>query len=139
MDGFSYRNLNTAFRLIKKLSCPLISLGKGKYYKEDEELTLDVGPFVAALEFATGCAPIVAGKPDPAFFKIGLDSLGLGADEVIMVGDDVLSDVGGAQAAGIRGVLVRTGKYSPADEAHPLVRPDIIVDNLAALVDIVLT
>jgi phospholysine phosphohistidine inorganic pyrophosphate phosphatase len=55
-----------------------------------------------------------------------------------MVGDDVVSDVGGAQAAGIRGVLVRSGKYTPADESHPLVRPDLIVSNLAELVDLML-
>ena len=28
-------------------SCQLFSLGKGKYYQEDGELTLDVGPFTA--------------------------------------------------------------------------------------------
>ena len=56
-----------------------------------------------------------------------------------MVGDDIVSDVGGAQAAGIRGVQVRTGKFRPTDENHPLVKPDLIVDNLKGLVDIILT
>jgi phospholysine phosphohistidine inorganic pyrophosphate phosphatase len=55
-----------------------------------------------------------------------------------MVGDDVISDVGGAQAAGIRGVLVRSGKYTPADEIQTAVRPTLVLDNLAALVDIIL-
>ena len=55
-----------------------------------------------------------------------------------MVGDDIVSDVGGAQKAGIRGVLVRTGKYTDKDENHPLVKPDLIVDNFKALVDIIL-
>jgi phospholysine phosphohistidine inorganic pyrophosphate phosphatase len=55
-----------------------------------------------------------------------------------MVGDDVMSDVGGAQAAGIRGVLVRSGKYTPADEIQTAVRPVLVLDNLAALVDIIL-
>ena len=72
-----------------------------------------------------------------------------------MVGDDIVSDVGGAQAAGIRGVQVsdslstmmgkcgnihqvRTGKFRPErDEHHPTVTPDLIVDNLKALVDII--
>ena len=55
-----------------------------------------------------------------------------------MVGDDVSSDVGGAQAAGIRGVLVRTGKFRPSDENHATVKPDLVVDNLSALVDMIL-
>jgi phospholysine phosphohistidine inorganic pyrophosphate phosphatase len=61
-----------------------------------------------------------------------------GAEDVVMVGDDVISDVGGAQAAGIRGVLVRSGKYTPADEIQTAVRPTLVLDNLAALVDIIL-
>lgn len=28
-----------------------------------------------------------------------------------MIGDDIVTDVGGAQACGIRGIQVRTGKY----------------------------
>ena len=31
--------------------------------------------------------------------------------QAVMVGDDIVSDVGGAQACGIRGLQVRTGKY----------------------------
>ena len=56
-----------------------------------------------------------------------------------MVGDDIVSDVGGGQAAGIRGVQVRTGKFRPTDENHPIVKPDLIVDNLKGLVDILLS
>jgi ribonucleotide monophosphatase NagD (HAD superfamily) len=33
-----------------------------------------------------------------------------------MIGDDAASDVGGALAAGLRAILVRTGKYRPGDE-----------------------
>jgi ribonucleotide monophosphatase NagD (HAD superfamily) len=46
-----------------------------------------------------------------------------------MVGDDVVNDVGGAQAAGLAGVLVRTGKFRPADLDRGA--PDAVVDSLA--------
>ena len=101
----------------------------------------------------------VCGKPGVPFFKEGLKALGLSAEEVVMVGDDVVSDVGGAQKAGIRGVLVRTGKFryilwssekTPhilmtcyhrpgVDEPHHTVKPDLVVDNLAALIDTMLS
>ena len=55
-----------------------------------------------------------------------------------MVGDDIVSDVGGAQAVGIRGVQVRTGKFRQSDENHPAVKPDMIADNLASFVDFLL-
>merc|ERR1711983_314524 len=53
VDEFSYKNLNKVFQLLVKSGGDLYSLGKGKFYREDGELTLDVGPFTAALEFAT--------------------------------------------------------------------------------------
>lgn len=134
VDGFSYRNLNKAFQLIMKTGCPLYSLGRGKYYQEDGELTLDVGPFVAALEFATEKPATVVGKPAADFFQAALKDMNVKAEDAIMVGDDIVSDVGGAQACGLQGVLVRTGKFRPSDEKHPRVKPDKIVDCLEALV-----
>jgi len=139
VEEFSYANLNTAFQvLVSSSSMQLFSLGKGKFYKEDSGLNLDVGPFTAALEFAAERKAVVCGKPDKTFFDAGLSALGLGSENVVMVGDDIVSDVGGAQKAGIRGVQVRTGKFRSSDENHPLVKPDLIVDNLKGLVDIIL-
>lgn len=94
-----------------------------------------MGPFTAALEFATGREAIVCGKPSPDFFGSALRDMGVAAEDAVMVGDDIVSDVGGAQKCGIRGVLVRTGKYRSSDEHHPNVEPDRIVDNLQAIVD----
>jgi ribonucleotide monophosphatase NagD (HAD superfamily) len=48
-----------------------------------------------------------------------------------MVGDDVESDVGGAQAAGLAGILVRTGKYREAVLERSGIRPWAIVDSIA--------
>jgi ribonucleotide monophosphatase NagD (HAD superfamily) len=53
-------------------------------------------------------------------------------EETIMVGDDVESDVLGAQAVGITGVLVRTGKFRPSDLDAPG-RPDHIIDDIGGL------
>ena len=65
--------------LLKSSSVPLYSLGKGKYYRQDDKLQLDVGAFAAALEFASERRALVCGKPDPSFFRAGLSSLGLEA------------------------------------------------------------
>lgn len=136
VDGFSYKNMNKAFQiLMKQPSAQLYSLGKGKFYAEDGELTLDVGPFAAALEFASDRQAVVVGKPAGAFFGAALQDMGVDASEAVMVGDDIVSDVGGAQKSGIQGVLVRTGKYRPTDENHKSVKPDRIVDRLECFVD----
>jgi putative hydrolase of the HAD superfamily len=45
-------------------------------------------------------------KPDPRPFHTALDALGVAAGDAVHVGDDLVADVGGAAAAGVRGVLL---------------------------------
>ena len=52
-----------------------------------------------------------------------------------MVGDDLIADIGGAQAAGLTAVQVRSGKFTEADRQHPTLRPDALIDTLADLPD----
>ena len=80
-------------------------------------MQLDAGPFVAALEYAAGAEALVLGKPSPAFFAAARQEFSCPLDRVTMIGDDARSDVGAALAAGMRAILVQTGKYRPGDEA----------------------
>ena len=109
---FSYGALNRALGLILE-GAPLVAMHHNRYWRTSDGFALDTGGFVAALEQAAGVTATVVGKPSPAFFATALAELGLDAPSAAMVGDDVESDVLAAQAAGIRGVLVRTGKYRP--------------------------
>ncbi|KAM6963910.1 phospholysine phosphohistidine inorganic pyrophosphate phosphatase [Tautogolabrus adspersus] len=138
-DKFSYENLNEAFRVLLGLEKPvLFSLGQGRYYKETDGLKLDVGVYMKALEFACDLKAEVIGKPSPMFFQSVLNDMGLQPHEVLMIGDDLVNDVGGAQNCGMKGVQVRTGKYRPCDERHATVTADGTVDNLAQAVDVIL-
>nr|XP_057918711.1 phospholysine phosphohistidine inorganic pyrophosphate phosphatase [Doryrhamphus excisus]XP_057918712.1 phospholysine phosphohistidine inorganic pyrophosphate phosphatase [Doryrhamphus excisus]XP_057918713.1 phospholysine phosphohistidine inorganic pyrophosphate phosphatase [Doryrhamphus excisus] len=138
-DNFSYQNLNEAFRVLIGLEKPvLFSLGRGKYYKEMDGLSLDVGVYMKALEYATDAEAEVIGKPATSFFQSVLNDMVLQSHEVMMIGDDLVNDVGGAQQCGMKGVQVRTGKYRPSDEKHPTVTADGTVDDLAQAVDMIL-
>ena len=95
-----------------------------------------MGPFVAALEFATGRSARVVGKPSGEFFRLALSHLGLTPDQVAMVGDDWEADIAGAQKVGLRTVLVRTGKYQPEDEKNLDPQPDGVIKNLGHLPEI---
>ncbi|XP_070540606.1 phospholysine phosphohistidine inorganic pyrophosphate phosphatase-like [Ptychodera flava] len=137
---FSYNNLNTAFPVLMSLEKPvLIALGRGKYYKETDGLKLDVGAYMKALEYSCDCQAEVVGKPSQAFFMSALNHMGVEAKHAIMVGDDIVNDVGGAQKCGMQGLQVRTGKFRPSDENHPEVKPNGYVNNLAQAVDLLLT
>ncbi|XP_041066306.1 phospholysine phosphohistidine inorganic pyrophosphate phosphatase isoform X1 [Carcharodon carcharias] len=138
-DNFSYKNLNEAFQVLIGLEKPvLLSLGRGRYYKETDGMKLDVGVYMKALEFACDIEAEVVGKPAKMFFLSALSDMGLEPDRVIMIGDDIVNDVGGAQQCGMKAVQVRTGKYRPCDEQHPTVKADGYVDNLAQAVRILL-
>nr|XP_038036794.1 phospholysine phosphohistidine inorganic pyrophosphate phosphatase isoform X4 [Anas platyrhynchos] len=82
-----------------------------RYYKETDGLKLDVGAYMKALEYACDVEAEVVGKPAKAFFESALAEMGVPPQEAIMIGDDIVSDVGGAQQCGMRAVQVRTGKY----------------------------
>jgi len=113
----------------------LIALSRDRYWLDAGRLALDAGPFVALLEFAAGTSAVVAGKPSPAFYAAALRSLGLDTPaSAAMVGDDLWSDVQGAQRAGLQGWLVRTGKYRESVLGESGITPDRILESIAALV-----
>ncbi len=128
---WDFATLNRAFRLLMAEPRPvLVALGMTRYWKAADGLRLDVAAFVKALEHAASCEAVVLGKPAQAFFHAALARLGCAAEDAVMIGDDVVGDVGGAQDAGIRGVLVRTGKFRDGDLERG-VRPDAVLDSIA--------
>ena len=129
-EGWTFGRLNEAFRHLLE-GATLVALQKNRYWRRGDGLALDAGPFVCALEYAADREAVVVGKPSLEFFHRAVASLGMGAEAVAVIGDDVEADVGGAQAAGMRGVLVRTGKYRPEVLARSGVRPDRVADSLA--------
>ncbi|HEX2759674.1 MAG TPA: TIGR01458 family HAD-type hydrolase [Rhizomicrobium sp.] len=138
-QDFTYDALNQAFRLLAA-GAPLFALARNRAFRDsDGGLSLDAGPFVVALEYAAGRQARVFGKPAPDFFLGAVDSIGCSPGEAVMVGDDAESDVAGAITAGLKAVLVRTGKYEPgAEHAYPP-PPTHLADDLAAATDWILS
>jgi HAD superfamily hydrolase (TIGR01458 family) len=130
-EGFTYTRLNAAFRCLMD-GAELIALQKNRYWRKEDGLSLDAGPFVAALEYASGKSATVIGKPEKGFFRLALEDLGLGPHEVAMVGDDAEADVTGAQTAELKGILVKTGKYRSEAEGTP----DLILESFAGLPEV---
>ena len=130
--AFGYDVLNRAFRQVMD-GAELVALQKNRFWLRADGLSLDVGPFVAAIEFATGREAHVVGKPAQGFFSAVLDDLGVAAQEAAMVGDDIESDIGGALRAGLAGILVRTGKYRGEVVRDSGIEPTATVETIADL------
>jgi len=129
-EDFTYATINRIFRRLKD-GASLVGMHRNLSWKTSRGWEIDGGAYVAALEEAAGVSAAICGKPAAPFFRAALGLLGVGADRAVMVGDDIVNDVLGAQALGITGVLVRTGKFSAADLAKG--SPDVVLGALGAL------
>jgi HAD superfamily hydrolase (TIGR01458 family) len=129
---FAYDNLNRAFAEVRA-GARLVCLHKNRWWQTGRGPQLDAGALVAGLEYAAEVEAEVVGKPTAAYFEAALAELDAAPGDAVMVGDDVEADIGGAKRIGMKGVLVRTGKFRPAAlrEADP--QPDAVIDSIADL------
>ncbi|KAL8204252.1 UNVERIFIED_CONTAM: Haloacid dehalogenase-like hydrolase domain-containing protein 2 [Gekko kuhli] len=136
-EHFNYQTMNKAFHLILD-GAPLIAVHKARYYKRKDGLALGPGPFVTGLEYATDTQATVVGKPERTFFLEALRGTSCVPEEAVMIGDDCRDDVGGAQNAGMLGILVKTGKYRPGDEGKINPPPYLTCESFPQAVDHIL-
>jgi HAD superfamily hydrolase (TIGR01458 family) len=127
---FSYENLNGAFAALES-GASLVCLHRNRWWQTSRGPLLDSGAFVAGLEYAAGVEAQLVGKPSRAYFEGALAELGAAPSEAVMVGDDVEADVAGAKAAGLRAILVRTGKFRERTLAAAEPKPDAVLDTIA--------
>ncbi len=136
-DAFTYDTMNRAFRMLRE-GASLVAMHRNIWWMTSEGPKLDAGPYVTALEEAAGVRAVVVGKPSTEIFRESVALLGLAGEEILMVGDDLDADVLPAQAIGLVGVLVRTGRFREGTLATARGRPDHVIDSVAdlpALVD----
>lgn len=129
----TYGRLNTGFSMLLE-GAAFVAMHKNLSWQTAEGLQLDMGALVHALELASGRRATVVGKPSPEFYRAVLASFDTQPADAIMVGDDIEADVLGAQTMGIRGVLVRTGKFrQSAIERTDGRLPDDVIDSVVDL------
>jgi phospholysine phosphohistidine inorganic pyrophosphate phosphatase len=131
--SFTFARLNRAFRALQN-GARLVALHKKRTWRTEEGMFLDAGPFVVALEYASEMNAVVVGKPSPDYFRLVLDNLGLPPARVAMIGDDIEIDVRGAQVMGMRGWLVKSGRFRKGDLGRGI-WPDRLLDSIADLLE----
>jgi HAD superfamily hydrolase (TIGR01458 family) len=126
------RDLQPAFRRLLA-GADLYALQRNRYFRRGEELWTDVGPLAALLAYAAGREIHVLGKPSKLLFDAIAKEAGLSLAQLAMVGDDAEFDASASTALGLKGVLVRTGKYRPGDEGRVDPPPTAVIDSIADL------
>jgi HAD superfamily hydrolase (TIGR01458 family) len=135
--GWTFDVMNRVFRQVLE-GAELVALQRNRYWKSGGTLVLDVGAFVAAFEYATGRTATLVGKPSRPMFEGAARSMDLDLSDVAMVGDDLEADIGGAQAVGIHGFMVQTGKFRAAEVEGSAITPDRVLVSVAALPELLL-
>jgi ribonucleotide monophosphatase NagD (HAD superfamily) len=119
----------------------IIAMQKNRFwYPPGKGLSLDAGAFIKAIEYASGKDAVLIGKPSPIYFQSALSLLGFprGSD-FIMIGDDIDSDIIGAQQAGGRGILIYTGKTNYPLKDDEKIKPEFEAQNLMEVIEIIKT
>lgn len=131
-SAWSYSLLNEVFDRLMH-GAKLIAIHKNRFWQTEHGLQMDIGGFVDGLEYASGVKAMIIGKPSADFFQIALDDMGLKPSEAVIIGDDIDADVGGGQQAGLKGILVRTGKYRQSYAEASVIKPDLTIDSIVDL------
>ena len=135
-ESWNFEKIDHAFRCVMN-GAKILALHMGKYYRVDSGLRIDAGAFVAALEFATNKKAMIVGKPNKMFFESALNHMGLDSKDVVMIGDDLVNDIYGAQELGIPGILVKSGKYHKGMLESSSIIPDGFLESIADLPKII--
>jgi len=136
-EKMTYQNMNRAMRLVQS-GAKLVAIHKARYFKDSQGLALGPGAFVSALEYACETQARVMGKPSTQFFLSAIDNLNCPPEHCFMIGDDVLDDIQGSQALGMKGILVKTGKYRMGDATKTSPLPHQICENFEMAVEYLL-
>jgi len=128
-EGYDPESLRDIFRLVMQ-GATVLALHKNRFWQKPDGLHLDLGVFVAAIEYASNQRAIVLGKPSKDFFHHVCQALNTLPKRACMIGDDIESDIGGAQHAGLTGILVQTGKYRAGFVKKSDITPDYTIPSI---------
>jgi HAD superfamily hydrolase (TIGR01458 family) len=134
--GFTFNLINDLFNHILGGS-ELVAMHKNRFWKSADGYSLDVGAFVSALEYASGRPASIMGKPNSNLFVLASREWSLPAEKILMVGDDIEGDVCGALNAGMKSILVKTGKFRDETLQSSDIKPGYIIDSIADLPGII--
>lgn len=130
--NLTYDKLKRATREIRR-GAKFIGTNADKTFPSEEGIVPGAGSILAALEAASGTAPIVIGKPERMMFDIAVEKMGVKPKSTATLGDRLETDILGGQRAGLRSILVMTGVTTPEMLAQSPIQSDWVFDDLVAL------
>ena len=131
-DDWNFPTMNRLFRMVMN-GAQMLALHKGRFFPVEDGLRMDIGAWISGLEYVSGREALILGKPAGAFFRMALDDMGVAPGEAVMIGDDIVADIGGAQTAGVRAILAMTGKFHEGEDRRYGITPDGVIASVAVI------
>ena len=135
--AWDFKILNEIFVKVYN-GADLIAMQKNRFWKTPEDgLLLDVGPFVKAIEYASGKESVLIGKPSKVFFEMGMKQIDASfKNGFLMLGDDLENDIESAQRLGGEGILIYTGKTKFPLKENSKVKPNYEAKDLLGVIEL---
>jgi 4-nitrophenyl phosphatase len=96
----------------------------------EEGLVPGNGSLTASIAYATRTEPMFVGKPEKAIIALALEKLKLQPHEVLLVGDNLETDIAAGGNSGVDTLLVYSGFSQEADVAQAAIKPTYTVRTL---------
>lgn len=129
---FTYEKMTIAARAIRA-GAQFIGTNPDTTFPSEGELTPGAGALLAAIEVATGVAPLIIGKPQPVIFEIAFQKLQADPKTTAMLGDRLDTDILGGQRMGLTTILLLSGVTDRQQLAHSPLVPDFVYEDIALL------
>jgi HAD superfamily hydrolase (TIGR01458 family) len=138
-EQWDFQMMNEIFNKVFN-GVEFVAMHKNKFWSPEGKLSLDAGAFINAIEYASGKTATLIGKPSPIYFQSALSLLGFpNGSDFLMIGDDIDTDIVGAQQAGGKGLLIYTGKTNYPLRDDSKIKPDFEAQNLVEVIEIIKT
>ncbi len=132
--GLSYAKLAEACLLIRR-GAAFIGTNPDLTFPSERGLTPGNGAILAALQAATGVAPLVIGKPEPEMFRQALRRLNGTPEDTAVIGDRLDTDILGGKRMQLTTLLVLSGVTTESDLAQSAIQPDYVFAHIGAVAE----
>ena len=128
--SFTYEKMKQGVQAIYQ-GARFISTNGDRAIPTEEGLAPGNGALTASLSYATGQMPVYVGKPEEAMIRLALAALFCKEKEVLLIGDNLETDIAAGASSGVDTLLVYTGFSQEKDVEASSIQPTYKVDNLS--------
>jgi HAD superfamily hydrolase (TIGR01450 family) len=136
---FDYRRLEQIVNEVARVACVVSTNPDYSHPGENGRLVPETGSLLAAVESITGRPALSVGKPNAWLYELAMRKYGVTPAECVMIGDNLATDITGAEQAGMKTVWVRNAFQPKRDgDDKSTVIPTVTVGMLSELYELFL-